>query len=75
MGDHILSANLAGYADDIRTDTVGILAVAQMGRCLGQMDDKVSDGAFLWRDVILRKFLLAYILLIIIIISFAKLLT
>ena len=54
MGDHILSANPAGYADDIRADTVGILAVAQMGRCLGQMDDQVSDGAFLWRDVILR---------------------
>ena len=72
MGDHILSANPAGYADDIRTDTVGILAVAQMGRCLGQMDDKVSDGAFLWRDVILRKFLLDYILLIINYMSFTK---
>ena len=59
VGDHILSANPAGYADDIRTDTVGILAVAQMGRCLGQMDDKVSDGAFLWRDVILRGLLCA----------------
>lgn len=60
MEHHILSANPAGYADDIRTDTVGILAVAQMGRCLGQMDDKVSDGAFLWRDVILRKIAIFY---------------
>ena len=72
MGDHILSANLAGYADDIRTDTVGILAVAQMGRCLGQMDDKVSDRAFLWGNALLRKFLLDYILLIINYMSFTK---
>ena len=54
MGDHLLSANITWNADDIRPDTMGFLAVAQMGRGLGQMDDKVLNGTFLWGDVVLR---------------------
>lgn len=46
MGDHLLSANITWNADDIRPDTMGFLAVAQMGRGLGQMDDKVLNGTF-----------------------------
>ncbi len=33
MGNHILPANPARYADDFRTDTMGILVIAEMGRC------------------------------------------
>lgn len=74
MGDDLLPANPARNAHDIRSDTVGVLAIAQVGRSLGKMADKVSNGAFLWCDAILRKFLFAYILLIINYISFTKLL-
>lgn len=74
MGYDLLPANPARNAHDIRSDTVGVLAIAQVGRSLGKMADKVSDGAFLWCDAILRKFLFAYILLIINYISFTKLL-
>ena len=54
MGDDLLPANPARNAHDIRSDTVGVLAIAQVGRSLGKMADKVSDGAFLWCDAILR---------------------
>ena len=59
VGDHLLSANITWNADDIRPDTMGFLAVAQMGRGLGQMDDKVLNGTFLWGDVVLRGLLCA----------------
>ena len=55
MGDDLLPANPARNAHDIRSDTVGVLAIAQVGRSLGKMADKVSDGAFLWCDAILRR--------------------
>lgn len=54
MGDDLLPANPARNAHDIRSDTVGVLAIAQVGRSLGKMADKVSDGAFLWCDALLR---------------------
>lgn len=54
MGHDLLPANPARNAHDIRSDTVGVLAIAQVGRSLGKMADKVSDGAFLWCDAILR---------------------
>lgn len=72
MGYDLLSANPARNADDIRSDTVGVLAIAQVGRSLGKVADKVSDSAFLWCDALLRKFLLAYILLTINYICFTK---
>ena len=57
MGHYLLPANTARYADDIRTDTVGFQSAAQVGRCVGEMADKVSDGAFLWCHALLRGFL------------------
>jgi hypothetical protein len=45
-----------------------------VGRRMGEVAHKVSDGAFLWCDALLRKFLFVYILLIINYISFTKLL-
>ena len=59
VGYHILPTNPVGYADNIRTDSVGVLAVAQMGRRMGKVDDKVSDGTFLRGHAILRGFLCA----------------
>lgn len=61
MGDYLLSANLTRNADDIRTDTMGILATPQVGRRMGEMDDKVSDGTFLWGHVVLRRILRAVV--------------
>lgn len=54
MGYYLLSANLTRNADDIRADTMGIFATPQVGRRMGEMDDKVSDGTFLWGHVVLR---------------------
>lgn len=54
MGNHLLPANPAGYADDIRADTMGFQSVAQMGRGLGEVDDTLPDRAFLWCDALLR---------------------
>ena len=51
---HLLSADTVGNADDIWTDTMGILATAEMGKQLGEVADKVSDRAFLWSHALLR---------------------
>ena len=59
MGDDLLPANPARNAHDFRTDTMGFQPLAQMGRSLGQMADKVSDGTFLWCDARLRRLLCA----------------
>ena len=56
---HLLSTDTGGNADDIRTDTMGILAIAEMGKQLGEVADKVSDRAFLWSDALLRRILRA----------------
>ena len=74
MEHHLLSTDTVGNADDIWTDTMGVLPLAEMGKQLGEVADKVSDRAFLWSDVVLRRFLFACILLIINHISFIKLL-
>lgn len=55
MGDDILPADPARYADYLRPDTVGFQPPAEMGRRMGEVANKVSDGAFLWSDVVLRK--------------------
>lgn len=57
MGYHILPADSVGYAHDIRTDPVGFLPVAKMGRCMGQVAYPLSYSAFLWSDALLRRFL------------------
>ena len=54
MGNDLLPANPARNAHDFWTDTMGFQPIAQMGRSLGQMADKVSDGTFLWCDALLR---------------------
>lgn len=46
MGNHILPANPARYADDFRTDTMGILVIAEMGRCMGKVDDTLFTVHF-----------------------------
>lgn len=48
---------LLGMLTIFRTDTMGFQPLAQMGRSLGQMADKVSDGTFLWCDALLRRIL------------------
>ena len=55
MDHDLLSANSFGNAHHFRADTVGFQSAAQVGRCVGEMDDKVSDGAFLWCHVVLRR--------------------
>ena len=51
---HLLPADTVGNADDIRSDTMGVLAIAEMGKQLGEVADKVSDRAFLWSHALLR---------------------
>ena len=60
MGYDLLSANSFGNAHHFRADTVGFQSAAQVGRCVGEMDDKVSDGAFLWCHVVLRNITIFY---------------
>ena len=57
MGDYILSADTARHAHDIRADTVGLLAAAQMGRCVGEMADTLSDSTFLRSHAVFRGIL------------------
>lgn len=54
MGNDLLPTNPVGNADDFRTDTVGVQHPAEMGRCLGEVADTLSDGAFLRGDALLR---------------------
>lgn len=60
MGDDLLPTNPVGNADDFRTDTVGVQHPAEMGRCLGEVADTLSDGAFLRGDALLRKIAIFY---------------
>lgn len=53
MEHHLLSTDTVGNADDIWTDTMGVLATAEMGKQLGEVADKVSDRAFLWSHALL----------------------
>ena len=55
MGYDLLPTNPVGNADDFRTDTVGVQHPAEMGRCLGEVADTLSDGAFLRGDALLRR--------------------
>lgn len=60
MVNDLLPANPARNAHDFRTDTMGFQPLAQMGRSLGEMADKVSDCTFLWCDALLRKIAIFY---------------
>ena len=59
VGNDLLPTNPVGNADDFRTDTVGVQHPAEMGRCLGEVADTLSDGAFLRGDALLRGLLRA----------------
>lgn len=61
-GDHLLPANPTGHVNNIRTYTMGVLAVAQMGRCMGEVAYKVSDSTFLWCNALLRRLLCATVI-------------
>ena len=55
MVEHdILSTDIVRYANDIWSDSMGVLSITEMGKQLGEMADEVSDRTFLWSDVILR---------------------
>ena len=56
VGYNLLSADTLGYADHIRTDTMGIQSIAEMGRSMGEVAYTLSDRTFLWRDALLRRF-------------------
>ena len=47
VGDDLLPADIARYADDIRPVAMGVLSAAAMGRFLGKMADTLPDGTFL----------------------------
>lgn len=72
MGDDLLPANPFGNAHRFRASAMGFQPVTQVGRCVGEVADPLSDRAFLRSHVVLRKFLLACILLVINYISFSK---
>lgn len=52
MGNHILPADSVGYAHDFRSNPMGFLAAAEMGRGMGQMAYTLSHSAFLWGDAV-----------------------
>lgn len=60
MGDDILPADIAWHAHDIRSDTMGVLVVAQVGRRMGEVADTLSDGAFLRSHALLRNITIFY---------------
>lgn len=55
MGNYLLPADIAGYAHHFRSDTMGVLSFTEMGRCMGQVADTLSDGSFLRCHVVLRR--------------------
>lgn len=58
MGNDILSADIARYAHNIRSDTMGIFIAAQVGRSVGEMADTLSDSTFLRSHALLRRLFL-----------------
>ena len=57
MVEHdILSADTFGDVDHFRPYPMGFFGIAQMGGSMGEMDNEIPHGAFLRRDVVLRKF-------------------
>lgn len=58
MGDDLLPADIARYADDIRPVAMGVLSAAEMGRFLGKMADALPDGTFLRGHALLRRLFL-----------------
>ena len=65
MGNDLLPADIARYADDIRPVAMGVLSAAEMGRFLGKMADALPDGTFLRGYALLRGIISMYNSLII----------
>ena len=59
MGDDLLPANPFGNAHRFRASAMGFQPVTQVGRCVGEVADPLSDRAFLRSHVVLRGFLCA----------------
>ena len=57
MGYNLLPADTTRRTNHLRPDTVGILAPAEMGRRVGEVDNPVSDGALLRGVPVLRRLL------------------
>ena len=57
VGNDLLPADIARYADDIRPVAMGVLSAAEMGRFLGKMADTLPDGTFLRGHALLRGLL------------------
>ena len=62
VGNNLLPTDTPGYVNDIRSDTMGILSLAEMGRSLGKVADTLSHGTFLWSNAILRGLLCPFTL-------------
>ena len=59
VGDNLCTANIAWNADDIRTNPMGFQSSTQMGRCMGEVDNTLSDCTFLWCNALFRRILCA----------------
>ena len=59
VGNDLLPADTAGHAHHLRTHTMGIQPVAQVGEQLGQVADPLPDRPFLWSHALLRGLLRA----------------
>lgn len=57
MGNYLLPTDSSRYADNIRTDPMGIQPITEMGKQLGKVLDEILDGTFLWSYAILRRLL------------------
>ena len=57
MGNNLLPADIARYADYIRTDPVCFQSSAEVGGGLGQVAHALFNGSFLRCHVVLRRIL------------------
>lgn len=53
MGYYLLPTDSSRYADNIRTDPMGIQPITEMGKQLGKVVDEILDGTLLWSYAIL----------------------
>ena len=60
VGDDILPADFIGRVNRLRASAMGFLAVAQVGRRVGEVADTLSDSAFLRGDALLRNITIFY---------------
>ena len=53
MGNYLLPTDSSRYADNIRTDPMGIQPITEMGKQLDKVVDEILDGTLLWSYAIL----------------------